>query len=172
MKENKSNKKILIVIGLVLLLILLIYSLLNINKFNKAEKALPFQDNIQEQVHNTINNIEVPQKDTLSNNEVESEENYSDTASTNSSINTKIEMGSFNCSPLNYNPKILSKPDPNSIHKDFEGTEVGLGCSIIANKKITNEKGVFLVGDFYSSRGTKSENGPFYIIYSEWQCFN
>lgn len=92
-------------------------------------------------------------------------------AKTNQTGNTPMEEnGNFYCSPLIYNPKVLSKPDSNSIHPDWKDSEVGTSWSIVATKKITNDNGIFLYGDLYSPRGGKMENGPFYFIYTEWSC--
>ncbi len=80
------------------------------------------------------------------------------------------EKGTYYCSPLIYNPKVLANPDSNSVHPDWKGSEVGTAWSIIVSKKITNNQGVFLYGDLYSPRGGKMEHSPFYFIYSEWSC--
>lgn len=87
-----------------------------------------------------------------------------------STENTKIETGNFNCSPKDdIDVKILSSPDPNSIHSNWQNG-VGTAWSIVGSKKITNEKGVFVVGDLISPRGSEQPNGPYYVILSEWSC--
>lgn len=108
-EKNKSSKKILVIIVSVLLLILLIYSLMNNTKINKSEESIPAQDTIQNQVQDTINIIEVPQEDTLSENEVEYYENYSDTSSTNSS---------------NYTKNIIENNSSKIIHEEYNFNEL------------------------------------------------
>lgn len=87
-----------------------------------------------------------------------------------STENTKVEVGNFNCSPIN-NPKskILSSPDPNAINTHWQDG-VGGYWSFESTKKITNNNGIFLVGDLISPRGSAQPNGPYYVIFSEWSC--
>jgi hypothetical protein len=80
------------------------------------------------------------------------------------SINIKL-----NCAPIRYNPKILSSPNPKSIHPDWKGSEVGTSWSFFTTKKIKNKDGVFLFGNLISPRGGVITKGC-YIIYSEWKC--
>lgn len=77
-----------------------------------------------------------------------------------------IKLG---CAPIDYNPKILSSPNPKSIHPDWVGGEVGTSYSFFSTKKIENEYGVFLFGDLITPRGGVDTKGC-YIIYSEWEC--
>ena len=77
----------------------------------------------------------------------------------------------LNCAPIDYNPKILSSPNPKSIHPEWKGSEVGTSWSFLSTKKIENEYGVFLFGNLISPRGGVSTEGC-YIIYSEWECSN
>ena len=87
-----------------------------------------------------------------------------------STKNTKVELGNFNCYPIN-NPKskILSSPDPNAINTHWQDG-VGTSWGIIGSKKITNDKGIFIIGDLISPRGSEQPNGPYYVILSEWKC--
>src|SRR5690606_11946961 len=39
---------------------------------------------------------------------------------------TKTDTLTFNCSPINYNPKVLSAPHPDSIHTHWKDSELGL----------------------------------------------
>ena len=75
----------------------------------------------------------------------------------------------LNCAPINYNPKILSSPNTNSIHPDWKESEVGTSWSFFSNKKIENKDGVFLFGNLISPKGSVNTKGC-YIIYSEWEC--
>jgi hypothetical protein len=75
----------------------------------------------------------------------------------------------LNCAPYNYNPKILSSPNPKSIHTDWKESEVGESWSFFSTKKIENKDGVFLFGNLISPRGGVITKGC-YIIYSEWDC--
>ena len=89
------------------------------------------------------------------------------------SVNAQIKdpIGiKLSCAPLDYNPKILSSPNPKSIHPwQKSGGEVGESCSFFSSKKIENENGIFLFGDLISPRGGVITKGC-YIIYSEWEC--
>ena len=80
------------------------------------------------------------------------------------SINIKL-----NCAPIDYNPKILSSPNPKSIHPDWKGSEVGTSWGFFSTKKIKNKDGIFLFGNLISPRGGVITKGC-YIIYSEWEC--
>ena len=71
--------------------------------------------------------------------------------------------------PNIYNAKVLSRPNPASIHPDWEQSKLGKAWSLFATKKITNKLGVFYEGDLVSPRGGKMENGPYYFIASEWE---
>lgn len=75
----------------------------------------------------------------------------------------------LNCAPIEYNPKILSSPNPNSIHPKWKESEIGESFSFFSTKKIENKEGVFLFGNLISPRGAVIEEGC-YIIYSEWDC--
>jgi hypothetical protein len=75
----------------------------------------------------------------------------------------------FNCAPIDYNPKILSSPIPNSIHPEWKESEVGSSWSFISSKKIENKDGIFLFGNLISPKGGVLCNAC-YIIYSEWEC--
>ena len=83
---------------------------------------------------------------------------------------TKTDTLTFNCSPVNYNPKVLSASHPDSLHADWKDSEVGLAWSLMDAKKITNSNGEFLVGNLVSPRGGTLTNGPYYVIFSEWGC--
>jgi len=86
-------------------------------------------------------------------------------AQTKESINIKL-----GCAPIDYNPKILSSPNPKSIHPDWGGgSEVGRSWSFFSTKKIKNKDGVFLFGDLISPRGGLITKGC-YVIYFEWEC--
>ncbi|MBE8721261.1 glutathione S-transferase family protein [Sphingobacterium pedocola] len=71
--------------------------------------------------------------------------------------------------PKIYNAKVLSQPNPTSIHPDWEQSELGKSWSLFATKKINNKDGIFYEGDLVSPRGGKMENGPYYFIASEWE---
>jgi hypothetical protein len=75
----------------------------------------------------------------------------------------------LNCAPIDYNPKILSSPNPKSIHPEWKEGEVGTSWSFFSTKKIENKDGVFLFGNLISPRGGVITEGC-YIIYSEWEC--
>ena len=75
----------------------------------------------------------------------------------------------LSCAPNNYNPKILSSPNPKSIHPDWKESKVGESWSFFSSKKIENTDGVFLFGNLISPRGEAITKGC-YIIYSEWDC--
>ena len=75
----------------------------------------------------------------------------------------------LDCSPIEYNPKILSYPHADSIHPDWAEGEVGLSWSISTTKKVKNENGTFLYGDLYSPRGGLITKNC-YVISSEWNC--
>lgn len=75
----------------------------------------------------------------------------------------------LNCAPIDYNPKILSSPNPKSIHPEWKDNEVGTSWSFLSTKKIENKDGVFLFGNLISPRGGVITKGC-YIIYSEWEC--
>src|SRR5690606_34588407 len=44
---------------------------------------------------------------------------------------TKADTVTYNCSPINYNPKVLSAPHLDSIHSDWKDSEVGLAWSLM-----------------------------------------
>jgi hypothetical protein len=75
----------------------------------------------------------------------------------------------LDCAPIDYNPKILSGPNPKSIHPKWKESEIGESFSFFSTKKIENKDGVFLFGNLISPRGAVIEEGC-YIIYSEWDC--
>ena len=86
-------------------------------------------------------------------------------AQTKEAITIKLNC---TCTPIN-NPKILSSPNPKSLHPNWENDEVFMTYSFISTKKIENKDGVFLFGNLISPRGFVITKGC-YIIYSEWKC--
>ena len=74
-----------------------------------------------------------------------------------------------NCSPREYNPKILIAPDVNKVHEDWIGSEVGTSYSFLATKKIETSNGNFLYGNLISPKGIQFADDC-YIIEAEWQC--
>jgi len=88
------------------------------------------------------------------------------------SVKAQIKVANIiklNCAPIDYNPKILSSPNPKSVHPDWKESQVGTSWSFFSTKKIENKDGVFLFGNLISSRGGVITKGC-YIIYSEWEC--
>ena len=88
------------------------------------------------------------------------------------SVNAQIKdpiIVKLNCASIDYNPKILSSPNPKSIHPEWKESEVGTSWSFFSTKKIDNKDGVFLFGNLISPRGGVITKGC-YIIYSEWEC--
>lgn len=71
--------------------------------------------------------------------------------------------------PKIYNAKVLSQPNPDSIHADWEQSELGTSWSLFATKKITNKYGVFYEGALISPRGVKMDKGPYFFMVSEWE---
>ncbi|TJZ63247.1 hypothetical protein FAZ15_02855 [Sphingobacterium olei] len=71
--------------------------------------------------------------------------------------------------PKQYNARVLSQPNPRSIHPDWEQSKLGTSWSLFAKKKITNAHGVFYEGDLLSPRGGKMDKGPYFFIASEWE---
>ena len=77
----------------------------------------------------------------------------------------------LNCAPLEYNPKIYSKPNLSAIHSNWLDGEVGTSFSFSSSKKLENENGIFLFGDLYSPKGNIITKNC-YILLSEWECSN
>ena len=112
-ENNKSNKKIFIIIGLVLLLILLIYSLMNTNIFNKSKDALSAQDSTQVEIIDTINSVKTMKADTLTTIEDDSVNqinldsttaNYSENYNQNIDDNDDIDNNKYNVSEIEVKP--------------------------------------------------------------------
>ncbi len=82
------------------------------------------------------------------------------------------EAVQYMCSPKKNYPKILSGPDVKLTHPDWKDNEVVTSWQIMVSKKITKAKIVFLVGDLISPTGKVVADGPYYVIHSEWRCFN
>jgi|SRR5690554_355443 len=69
--------------------------------------------------------------------------------------------------PNNNEAKILSLPNPDSIHKDWENGTIGLSWGFKAESIIINTFGTFYQGRLITSRGSEMEE-IYYIISSEW----
>lgn len=82
-------------------------------------------------------------------------------------LNDTIKID-LQCTPIDYNPKILSGADPKLIHTDWKESEVGTSWTFFATKKIINTNGIFLYGDLISPRGGIITKGC-YVINSEWE---
>lgn len=152
---NKQLSKLLI-----LLIIIIALTSCNQNK-NNSQKEKELADKEKELL---VKENEILKKE-LDAKQKKDSENLAQAKDNSSNLTINLS-----CSPINYNPKILSGPDPNQIHTDWKNNEVGLSWSLSAKRKITNEKGIFLVGDLISPRGGVMQNGPFYVVFSEWSC--
>jgi hypothetical protein len=78
----------------------------------------------------------------------------------------------LNCFPVEYDPIILSGPDINQLHPDWVDSEVGEAWTFLAYKSIVKNNTEYFRGDLLSPRGGYMENGPFYVLSSEWECSN
>jgi len=74
------------------------------------------------------------------------------------------------CSPHDNSARILARPAPNKLHRDWRGSNfVGTGWSFIPKSGVSNVTGVYLRGDLRGSRGGVV-NRKVYILLREWTC--
>ncbi len=74
------------------------------------------------------------------------------------------------CHPRENTARVLSKPTPNAIHKDWSGDSyVGLSWSLKLGRTVRDGQFVFVQGDLYSPRGGLVNKGVF-VLASEWTC--
>ena len=58
------------------------------------------------------------------------------------------------------------------MHPDWVGGEVGESWSFIAKQKVLSDGIEYLEGELISPRGGNQQNGPYYVLSSEWECSN
>jgi hypothetical protein len=74
------------------------------------------------------------------------------------------------CSPREVGARILDRPRPDAVHKDWTGdNRVGTGWSLLRKQTVRNATGVYLHGDLLTSRGNVG-NRNVYVLEAEWEC--
>ncbi len=74
------------------------------------------------------------------------------------------------CHPHDNTARVLSKPAPNAIHKDWMGENyIGTSWSLKPKQMIRSGSFAFVNGDLYSPRGGLI-NKNVYVLASEWSC--
>ncbi len=83
---------------------------------------------------------------------------------------TRVQASEQWCHPHENTARILFKPAPNAIHRDWAGDSyIGTSWGLKPKQMIRAGSFAFVKGDLYSPRGGLT-NKEVYVLASEWSC--